>query len=472
MQSNEGNMLKKTEKKLMKTNVKEEPPRYIPPNSIEAEESVLGAILVRPEVLDDVADIITAEDFYREAHGRIFRAMLDLHEAQEPVDLVTVTSYLKDRNQLEGVGGPVFLAELSEQVGFAVNAPKYAARVRDKSTLRRLLDVSQETAGACFTHVEDIDAFLDTAEQKIFEIRESRTGQAEAQSFADLVPDEIRDIEAIYARKGEIFGVPSGFTDLDHLTGGFQDSDLIVIAARPSMGKTALALNIATHAAAKGFPGVFFSLEMSKSQLIRRELASEGRINAVHLREGRLNNQEWASLQTAAGHMMDSPVFIYDRGAPTILEIRAQARRLKRRHGIKWVIVDYLQLCKYPKARSREQEISEISGRLKALAKELNIPVIALSQLNRKVEERSNKRPMLSDLRESGAIEQDADVIIFLFRDEVYNKNTDHPGVAEITVGKQRNGPTGEFKLSYQAEYTRFESHHGGEGPTGHWQDY
>ena len=449
---------------------------YTPPNSTEAEESVLGAILVRPEVLDDVADIITPADFYREAHGRIFRAMVDLHEAQEPVDLVTVCAYLKDRGQLEGVGGPVFLAQLSEQVGFASNAPQYAARVRDKSTLRRLLDVSQETAGACFAYVDDIDAFLDTAEQKIFEIRESRTGQTEAQSFADLVPGEIGNIEAIYERtragKGELLGVPSGFADLDHLTGGFQDSDLILIAARPSIGKTALALNIASYAGSKGFPGVYFSPEMSKSQLIRRELASEGRINAVHLREGRLSNQDWTSLQIAAGHMMDTPIFLYDRAAPSILEIRTQARRLKRRHSIKWVIVDYLQLCKYPKARSREQEVSEISRLLKALAKELNVPVIALSQLNREVEKRTNKRPMLSDLRESGSLEQDADVIIFVYRDEFYNKNTDHPGVAEITVGKQRNGPTGEFRLSYQAEYTRFESHHGGEGPSGHWQDY
>ena len=457
------------------TEAQPDPAGYTPPADPEAEQSVLGAILVRPEVLDSVTEIITPADFYRQAHANIFAAILDLSEAQEPIDLVTVTGYLKDRNQLEGVGGPVFLAQLSEQVGFAVNAPKYAARVRDKSTLRRLLDVSQETAGACFAHVEDIDAFLDTAEQKIFEIRESRTGQAEAQSFGELVPGEIQNIEAIYERtragKGELLGVPSGFADLDHLTGGFQDTDLIIVAARPSHGKTALALNIATYAATHGFPGAFFSLEMSKGQLIRRELASEGRINAVHLREGRLRSQDWVSLQTAAGHMMDSPVFIYDRGGPTILEIRAQARRLKRHHGIKWVIVDYLQLCKYPKARSREQEISEISGRLKALAKELNVPVIALSQLNRKVEERSNKRPMLSDLRESGAIEQDADVIIFLFRDEVYNKNTSHPGVAEITVGKQRNGPTGEFKLTYQATYTRFESHHDGEGPAEDWRD-
>ena len=449
----------------------DDPGGYTPPADPEAEQSVLGAILVRPEVLDDVLEILVPEDFYRQAHGLIFRAMTDLHEAQEPVDLVTVTTYLKDRGQLDGVGGPVFLAALSEQVGFAVNAPAYARRVRDKATLRRLLDTTQKIAAGCFERIENVQEYAANAEEMIFSITENRRGSFEAQSFAELVPGEIHNIEAIYQRKGEIFGVPSGFTDLDRLTGGFQDSDLIIIAARPSMGKTALALNIATHSGSHGFPGVFFSLEMSKSQLIRRELASEGRINAVHLREGRLSNQEWASLQTAAGHMMDSPVFIYDRGAPTILEIRAQARRLKRRHGIKWVIVDYLQLCKYPKARSREQEIASISRSLKALAKELGVPVIALSQLNREIEKRTNKRPMLSDLRESGAIEADADVIIFLFRDEVYNKNTDHPGVAEITVGKQRNGPTGELKLTYRAEFTRFEAHHDGEGPPEDWRD-
>ena len=451
------------------------PGGYTPPADPEAEQSVLGAILVRPEKLDEVLEILTPEDFYREAHGRIFRAMLNLHEAQEPVDLVTVTSYLKDRNQLEGVGGPVFLAQLSEQVGFASNVVRYAQIVQDKAILRRTLDVSQETAGACFTHIEDIDTFLDAAEEKIFAIRESRVSQAEAQSFAELVPDEIEHIEAIYERtragKGELLGVPSGFTDLDHLTGGFQDTDLIIVAARPSHGKTALALNIATYAATHGFPGAFFSLEMSKGQLIRRELASEGRINAVRLREGRLSNQDWSSLQTAAGHMMDAPVFLYDRGGPTAMEVRAQARRLKRRHGIKWLIIDYLQLCKFPKARSREQEVSEVARSLKNLAKELQIPVIALSQLNRKIEERSNRRPMMSDLRESGEIEHAADVIIFVYRDEVYHKNTEHKGIAEITVGKQRNGPTGEFKLTYRAEYTRFESYHGGEGLGEDWRD-
>ena len=448
---------------------------YTPPADPESEQSVLGAILVRPEKLDDVAEVITPDDFYREAHGRIFQAMLDLHEAQEPVDLVTVCAYLKDRNQLEGVGGPVFLAQLSEQVGFAVNAPKYAARVRDKATLRRLLDAAQEIAAGCFERVENVQEYAANAEEKIFAIMENRASSFEAQSFADLVPGEIQNIENIYERtragKGELLGVPSGFQDLDHLTGGFQDTDLIIVAARPSHGKTALALNIATYAATHGYPGAFFSLEMSKGQLIRRELASEGRINAVRLREGRLRAEDWVSLQTAAGHMMDAPVYLYDKGGPTVMEVRAQARRLKRRHGIKWLIIDYLQLCKYPKARSREQEVSEVARSLKNLAKELQMPVIALSQLNRDIEKRSNRRPMMSDLRESGEIEQAADVILFLYRDIVYHKNTEHPNEAEVTVGKQRNGPTGEFKLRYAAEHTRFESFHEGEGPPEDWRD-
>ncbi len=306
------------------------PGGYTPPANPEAEQSVLGAILVRPEVLDRVADLIEPADFYREAHGRIFQAMLDLYGRGEPVDLVTVTALLKERGQLEGVGGPVFLAALSEQVGFAVNAPKYASLVGDKAVLRRLLDTTQEIAGACFAPVEDVAEFLDAAEQKVFEVAGSRVRQG-FQPLGNLVEKEIANLEAIWHREaGRITGVPSGFNDLDGLTAGFQNSDLIIIAARPSMGKTALALNIAFNAAYKPqVPVAFFSLEMSKEQLVRRLLSSIGEVDASNLRRAFLSTAEWANLQTAAGYLLDCPMYIDDTPAATLLDIRAKARRLK-----------------------------------------------------------------------------------------------------------------------------------------------
>ena len=443
------------------------PGGYTPPANPEAEQSVLGAILVRPEVLDRVADLIEPADFYREAHGRIFQAMLDLYGRGEPVDLVTVTALLKERDQLEGVGGPVFLAALSEQVGFAVNAPKYASIVGDKAVLRRLLDTTQEIAGACFAPVEDVAEFLDTAEQKVFEVAGSRVRQG-FQPLGSLVEKEIANLEAIWHREaGRITGVPSGFNDLDGLTAGFQPSDLIIIAARPSMGKTALALNIAFNAAYKPqVPVAFFSLEMSKEQLVRRLLSSIGEVDASNLRRAFLSTAEWANLQTAAGYLLDCPMYIDDTPAATLLDIRAKARRLKADNKLGLLVIDYLQLMRgRADAYSREQEISEISRSLKALAKELNVPVIALSQLNRRVEERPNKRPQLADLRESGAIEQDADVIIFIYRDEVYREDSPDKGTAEIIVGKQRNGPTGKVKLHFRAKYTTFAPYERDEAP-------
>jgi replicative DNA helicase len=436
------------------------PAGYTPPANPEAEQSVLGAILVRPEVLDRVADLIEPGDFYREAHGRIFQAMLDLYGRGEPVDLVSVSALLKERGQLEGVGGPAFLAGLSEQVGFATNADYYASLVHDKAILRRLLDTTQEIASACLAPVEDVPEFLDAAEQKVFEVAESKVRPG-FKSVSALVEQEIANLEAIWHREaGRITGVPSGFPDLDNLTAGFQNSDLIIIAARPSMGKTALALNIAYNAAYKPqVPVAFFSLEMSKEQLVRRLLSSIGEVDAGNLRRAFLSTPEWANLQTAAGYLLDCPIYIDDTPAATVLDIRAKARRLKADGKLGLVIIDYLQLMRgRHDAPSREQEISEISRSLKALAKELNVPVMALSQLNRRVEERPNKRPQLADLRESGAIEQDADVIIFIYRDEVYREDSPDKGVAEVIVGKQRNGPTGKVKLAFRDKYTRFDN--------------
>jgi replicative DNA helicase len=443
---------------------------FTPPANAEAEQSVLGAILVRPEVLDRVADLIAAGDFYREAHGRIFQAMLDLYGRGDPVDLVTVSALLAERGHLEGVGGPVFLAGLSEQVGFATNADYYAGLVHDKAVLRRLLDTTQEIAGACFGPVEDVAEFLDTAEQKIFEVAESKV-RLGFQPLSALVEKEISNLEAIWHRDiSRITGVESGFKDLDHLTAGFQDSDLIIIAARPSMGKTALALNIAYNAAFKPQKHVaFFSLEMSREQLVRRLLSSVGKVDASNLRRAFLSTMEWANLQTAAGYLLDCPIYIDDTPAATVLDIRAKARRLKADGKLNMLVIDYLQLMRgRADVHSREQEISEISRSLKALAKELKVPVIVLSQLNRKVEDRPNKRPQLADLRESGAIEQDADVVIFIYRDEVYREDSPEQGTAEIIIGKQRNGPTGKIKLNFQAKYTTFGAFEREEAPAGY----
>jgi replicative DNA helicase len=439
------------------------PAGYTPPANPEAEQSVLGAILVRPEAMDRIADVIVPEDFYREAHGRIYQAMLDLYGKGEPVDLVTVNSLLKERGQLEGVGGPVFLAGLSEQVGFATNAEYYANLVKDKAVLRRLLDCSQEIASGCLSPVENVAEFLDAAEHKVFQVAEAKVRPGFSPLGA-LVDNEIATLEAIWGRKdGSLTGVTSGFKDLDNYTAGFQASDLIILAARPSMGKTALALNIAFNAAYRSKPPVpvaFFSLEMSKEQLVRRLLSGEGRVDASQIRRAAfLTGDEWRKLQEAAGVLLDCPIYIDDTPAATVLDIRAKSRRLKADGKLGLIIIDYLQLMQgRAELSSREQQISEISRSLKGLAKELQVPVIALSQLSREPEKRERKRPQLSDLRESGAIEQDADVVMFIYRDEVYRKDSaDNKGIAEVILGKQRNGPIGTVKLHFEAKFTRFD---------------
>jgi replicative DNA helicase len=439
------------------------PVGYTPPANPEAEQSVLGAILVRPEAMDRIADVIVPEDFYREAHGRIYQAMLDLYGKGEPVDLVTVNALLKERGQLEGVGGPVFLAGLSEQVGFATNAEYYANLVKDKAVLRRLLDCSQEIAAGCLSPVENVAEFLDAAEHKVFQVAEAKVRPGFSPLSA-LVDNEIATLEAIWGRKdGSLTGVTSGFKDLDNYTAGFQASDLIILAARPSMGKTALALNIAFNAAYRSKPPVpvaFFSLEMSKEQLVRRLLSGEGRVDASQIRRAAfLTGDEWRKLQEAAGILLDCPIYIDDTPAATVLDIRAKSRRLKADGKLGLIIIDYLQLMQgRAELSSREQQISEISRSLKGLAKELQVPVIALSQLSREPEKRERKRPQLSDLRESGAIEQDADVVMFIYRDEVYRKDSaDNKGIAEVILGKQRNGPIGTVKLHFEAKFTRFD---------------
>ncbi|MBW1952624.1 MAG: replicative DNA helicase [Deltaproteobacteria bacterium] len=437
-----------------------------PPANLEAEQSVLGAILLQGTALDRVVDLLSPEDFYREAHGRIYRAMLELYQRREPVDLVTVTARLHDRQILEEVGGPVFLAGLSEQVGTTANIEYYAKIVHDKSILRRLISRAEEIAGSCYTPVEDVAELLDWAESRVFEIAES-TLHSGFHPVNKLVDSEIATLETIWSRGELISGVRSGFRELDKLTAGLQPSDLIVLAARPSMGKTALSLNIAYNAAFYSKIKVaFFSLEMSKEQLVRRLLSAVGLIDTSHLRRAFLTEDDWRSLQEAASHLMECPMVIDDTPAPSVLEVRAKCRRLKAEGNLGLVIIDYLQLIRGRKElASREQEISEISRSLKGLAKELHVPVLALSQLNRRVEDRPNKRPQLADLRESGAIEQDADVVIFIYRDEVYKEDSPDKGTAEITIGKQRNGPTGKFKLAYRDKFTRFDDFAEGEAP-------
>jgi replicative DNA helicase len=435
-------------------------PGLTPPANLEAEQSVLGAILLRAQALDQVADLLAPVDFYRSAHGHIFQAMLDLWSRGEPVDLVTVTSLLKERGRLEEAGGPVFLAALSEHVGTAANAVYYARLVHEKAVLRRLLECSQDITQACLAPVENVEEFLDRAESEIFKVAESKV-RFGFQPLGSLVEQEVATLEAIWHREqGRITGVPSGFPDLDQLTAGFQPGDLIIVAARPSMGKTALALNMAFNAAyTSRVPVGFFSLEMSKEQLVRRLLSTVGEIDASHLRRAFLTNEEWQKLQEAASFLLECPIYIDDTPAASVLEVRSKARRLRAEDKLGLVIVDYLQLMKGgPNANSREQEISEISRSLKALAKELGVPVVALSQLSRKVEDRKPKIPELADLRESGAIEQDADVILFIYRDEVYQENSPEKGQARILLKKQRNGPTGEFRLAFRGLYTRFDS--------------
>lgn len=431
---------------------------YTPPANPEAEQSVLGAILVCPEAMDEVADILKASDFYREAHGRIYQVMMYLWNNNEPIDLVTVTMRLREAGWLEAVGGPVFLAALSEQVGFATNVTYYAGKVKDLSMLRHLLDTAQEIASACFAPVENVNEFISVAEEKIFQIRDEQEATV-AYALDELVPETVLRLEQIYQQKKEIIGIPSGFAELDGITAGWQDSDLIILAARPSMGKTALALNFGFNAASvSGIPTVFFSLEQPKDQLVQRLIASVGQVNATKLRSAnRLTGVDWANVQQAAATLMDAGMYIIDKPAMTTLEIRSQARRLQRRHGIRLVIIDYLQLVKLAGIRNREQEVGGVSRALKALAKELCLPVIALAQLSRRVEERPNKRPQLSDLRESGSIEQDADEVVFIYRDELYKADSPDKGFAEVKVAKQRNGPTGMVKLAFLEEYMRFQ---------------
>lgn len=443
--------------------------KKIPPQNLEAEQSILGSLLLNDSGFGVVLEIVKAQDFYTTAHQLIFDALIELFQKNEPQDLITVTSTLKDKNQLEQVGGAAYLATLTSIVPVTSNVASYAKIVRQKAILRNLIEVNSDIANRCYEEQGDIDQLVDEAEQAIFEIAGSKGG-ASFTPIKQIVPSAFKKVEELFKRKELITGVPTGYNEIDKMTAGLQPSDLIILAARPSMGKTSFAMNIAQHAAIVENTGVaVFSLEMSKEQLVMRLLSSVGRIDSQRIRTGKLHEEDWPKLSRAVGMLSEAPIYIDDTPAISVLDMRAKVRRLAAQHDIGLIVVDYLQLMRgRSTTENRTQEISEISRSLKALAKEHNVPVIALSQLNRGLESRTDKRPMMSDLRESGAIEQDADIITFIYRDEVYNKAEDNPnrGIAEIIIGKQRNGPTGTAKLYFIKEFTMFENFSSFDDPT------
>jgi len=434
----------------------------VPPQNLEAEASVLGGILLENDAMDRVLEIVTPDLFYRESHRKVFRAMMELSDRSEPVDLITLSEFLRAKGELDAVGGTAYLASLANLVPTAANIAHYARIVREKGILRHLITVATEIATRGLEDQVNVEEFLDEAEKRIFDISEKRIKPSFV-FLGDMMNDSIKMVERLYERKEMVTGVPTGFNDLDKLTAGLQPADLIVVAGRPSMGKTAFSLNIAAHAALHAGIGVaVFSLEMAKEQLGLRMLCSEARVDHSKVRSGHLAEREFPALVSAAGRLAEAPIYIDDTPAISILELRSKSRRLVRDRDKKigLIIVDYLQLMRgMSMVQNREQEISEISRSLKALAKELHVPVIAISQLNRRVEDRGDKRPMMADLRESGAIEQDADVIAFIYRDEVYNKDSTDQGTAEIIVAKQRNGPIDTIRLTFVNKITRFENY-------------
>jgi replicative DNA helicase len=429
----------------------------LPPQALEAEVSLLGALLIDPEAIHKVIDFLKPEDFYKSSHQKIYRSAIRLFEKDEPTDMVTLTNELTRQEEIESIGGVSYLAQLAGSVATSASVFYYAKIIREKAMLRGLINVATEIVHESYRGGEEINRFIDTAERAIFQISERNIRQS-FYPVRDILKDSFKAIEKLYENKNSVTGVPTGFKELNRITAGLQSSDLIIIAGRPSMGKTAFALNLATNASLETkLATAVFSLEMSKEQLVQRMLCSEAKVDSSKLRAGYLKESDWPKLTRAASMLTDAPLFIDDTPALSVLEMRAKARRLKKEHGLGLIVVDYLQLMRSDVTESREREISDISRSLKALAKELYVPVVALSQLNRGVELRQNRRPQLSDLRESGAIEQDADLIAFIYRDEVYNKESPEKGVAEIIIGKQRNGPIGTVKLKFFNEYTRFE---------------
>lgn len=446
--------------------------RKLPPQSLEAEMSILGGILIDNDAINRVLEMLTPDDFYRESHRKIFQAMMKLSDLREPCDLITMTDMLKKAGELEEIGGAAYLATLVDYVPTAANIAYYCKMVKEKSTNRKLISVATEIVSRGYDEQADVEDLLDKAQKEIYEISENKS-RPQYVPVQAVLKDAMNILKNLYDQKEHVTGVPTGYVDLDHKTAGFQPGNLIIVAARPSMGKTTLALNIAEYASAnphnkKKTPTVIFSLEMGKEELVMRFLASIARVDFGRMRTGHFHDSDWPRLAQAAGIIHNAKIFIDDSPSISVLELRSKARRLKSEHDIGLVIVDYLQLMKGSNnPESRQQEISEISRSLKALAKELDVPVVALSQLNRELEKRADKRPMMSDLRESGAIEQDADVIMFVYRETVYCEDCRKPDVtcskghernAEVIIGKQRNGALGTIELTFIGEHTRFEN--------------
>lgn len=429
----------------------------VPPQNLEAEQSVLGAILLDNAAMNRSMEILSDEDFYRTANQMVYRSMVGLSERTQPVDQITLTDYLRGTGELDQVGGASYIAELVQMVPSAANIRYHCQIVREKSLLRGLVRTATDVVMKAYEGTTKTDELLEFAEREIFRLAQGHLGGAFV-PVSRTVLDSIELIDKLYDGKKKITGVPTGFTELDELLSGLQPSDLIIVAGRPSMGKTSLALGMAEQAALKGNAVVgIFSLEMSRSQLVLRMLSSQAHLDSHAVRSGQLKPHDWVALTDAAGKLAQARIFIDDSGNLSVQQMRGKARRLKSEHGLDLLIIDYLQLMDgKSSSESRQQEISDISRALKALAKELDIPVVALSQLSRAVENRTDKRPMLADLRESGAIEQDADVVMFIYRDEVYYPDSDEKGIATILVRKHRNGPIGDVNLQFHAQYAKF----------------
>jgi len=437
----------------------------LPPNSVQAEQALLGGLMLDKSGWDRVADRVNENDFYRPDHRLIFDAIRTLSERNEPCDAVTLSEYLDSHGELDNAGGLGYLGSLVKDTPSAANVADYARIIHDRGLLRSLIQAGNEIAASAYhTEGRQISELVDEAERKVFEIAEK--GQRRGSGFVQLrqvLSKTIDQIDERYQNQEAVTGLSTGYNEFDEITAGLQKGDLIIVAGRPSMGKTTLALNIAENAAlnpTKRQPTAVFSMEMSTEQLALRMISSLGRVNQASLRNGRLNDEDWPRINGAIQLMQEAPLFIDDTPALSPTEIRARARRLKRQHGLSLIVIDYLQLMQISgNTENRATEISEISRSLKALARELEVPIIALSQLNRSVEQRTEKKPIMSDLRESGAIEQDADLILFIYREEVYDKDTPRKGIADINIAKQRNGPIGEFRLTFLGQYTKFENY-------------
>lgn len=426
------------------------------PQNLDAEQSVLGSMLIDKTAIAQAVEVLNAEDFYRDTHKVIFSAIRDLYQKDIPVDMITLLDYLKSTEKLEEAGGITYISQISASVPTTANIASYIKIVEDKSTLRKLIRTSTEIIEQSYNKQDNVEAVMDLAEKRIF-------GLSQTKNSSDFEPMNVvlergfLEIERLFNNKGDTTGVPSGFKDLDDKTSGFQSGDMVLIAARPSMGKTTFVLNLAQHAALRaGKKIAIFSLEMSKEQLAYKLLCAEANVDMLRLRTGNLEDKDWESIARASGPLAAAKIFIDDTAGISVMEMRSKCRRLKLEHGIDMIIIDYLQLMSGSNPDNRQQEVSEISRSIKAIAKEMKCPVIALSQLSRAPEQRADHRPMLSDLRESGSIEQDADLVMFLYRDEYYNKETEEKNVAECIIAKQRNGPVGTVKLAWLGQYSKF----------------